>query len=377
MLDTENEFFNGKRPWSKLKDQVLTNYLRTYLNKVKNIGNPIVLVDSFAGPGKFENDGEIGSPIMMCNIASEFVGDNFKVILVNKNRRHHQILSQQLSAFIDSKKAITINGNASDLLTRLQSILTDQIVFIYLDPFGLKGTDFKILEKFLERDQKFSTEIIINLSVPTILRYSCINSFNNSGMSKRVTVMHNTISKALGGDYWKEFLLDNSRSPDERRQNVLEAYKEKLNLFLPYVGYCPIYESDEYSTMKYAIFFASRHPDAIMIMNNIMRRAFSKHMWWSKYKDTLFEDANWEENLPIEYEQQLETDILAIVKHFGEIPRRVLWLKLVEAKFMNYLEKDFNRHVSELCKRKVLDYIDIRKTKKLNEESVIFIKSNG
>ena len=374
MLNTENDFFKGKRPWSKLKDQVLEKYLRTYLNIVKDIGKTVILVDSFAGPGVFEDDGTIGSPITICKIADEIVKDNFFTILVNKRRQHHNILTEQLQDYIKTKKAFTIHGSASDLLSQLDSVITNQTIFIYLDPFGLKGTDFNILEKFLQRDQKHSTEILINLSIPTILRYSCLNSISKTGITPRVITMHSVITNALGGDYWKEFLLDQKLSPDERRRLILEEYSKKLNNFLPYIGYCPVYESDEKSTMKYAIFFASRHPKALVIMNDIMLAAYSKQIWKAHFENTLFETANWEENLPTKYYTELEKDILEIVKNSGKIQRKELWQKLVRQKFMRYLEKHFNHKITDLYKNGILDYIDVRKTRKINKDSIMFLK---
>lgn len=51
----ESEFFSGKRPWSKIKDQVIEDYLIPYLNKVSKLKKKIIIVDAFAGPGIFED----------------------------------------------------------------------------------------------------------------------------------------------------------------------------------------------------------------------------------------------------------------------------------------------------------------------------------
>ena len=182
------------------------------------------------------------------------------------------------------------------------------------------------------------------------------------------------ITHALGGEYWKEFLLNQKLSPDERRKLILEEYSKKLNYFLPHIGYCPVYERDEKSTMKYAIFFASRHPKALVIMNDIMLAAFSKQIWKAHFENTLFETANWEDNLPTEYFTELEEDILEIVKNTGNIQRKKLWHTLVQLKFMRYLEKHFNHKITDLYKSGILDYIDVTKTGKINKDSIMFLK---
>ena len=60
----ESEFFKGKRPWARIKDKVIGDYLVPYLNKVSKLKRTIVIVDAFAGQGIFE-DGSKGSPIII------------------------------------------------------------------------------------------------------------------------------------------------------------------------------------------------------------------------------------------------------------------------------------------------------------------------
>ena len=51
MVESSDEFFEGKRPWSKIKDEVLEKYMTPYLAKVNTRGQPILLIDGYAGPG--------------------------------------------------------------------------------------------------------------------------------------------------------------------------------------------------------------------------------------------------------------------------------------------------------------------------------------
>ncbi len=59
MSDYEEDFFEGKRPWSVIKDQVLNSYMSPYLNKVKSLQKPILLIDGFAGPGVFDDQSPV------------------------------------------------------------------------------------------------------------------------------------------------------------------------------------------------------------------------------------------------------------------------------------------------------------------------------
>jgi three-Cys-motif partner protein len=103
----EAAFFKGKRPWSKIKDQILGQYMTPYLTKVKKLGKPIILIDAFAGPGKFD-DRSAGSPLIICQAAEQCVRDSYQAIFVNREKEHHDQLSRVLSSFIEQKKVIPI-----------------------------------------------------------------------------------------------------------------------------------------------------------------------------------------------------------------------------------------------------------------------------
>ncbi len=121
-MKTENEFFKAKRPWSRIKDQVIGSYLVPYLNKVSKLGQKIIIVDAFAGPGIFE-DGSKGSPIIICDIAEKQVRGEYFGIFANRHKESHTKLEIALKKYIQGKRAITILGSAQDLLQELKNIV--------------------------------------------------------------------------------------------------------------------------------------------------------------------------------------------------------------------------------------------------------------
>src|ERR1700683_3193361 len=66
-----NDFFEAKRPWSKYKDFILGYYLDPYIPKVATLKKPILIVDCFAGCGRF-GDGEPGSPLIIAPIIKKW-----------------------------------------------------------------------------------------------------------------------------------------------------------------------------------------------------------------------------------------------------------------------------------------------------------------
>src|SRR5437879_13112919 len=91
MSKYDGDCFVGKRPWSLIKDYVLSSYILAYVSKVKGLGRPIVLIDGYAGPGVFA-DGQEGSPLIICSAAEKFAKGHYSAHFFNIKREHHEKL---------------------------------------------------------------------------------------------------------------------------------------------------------------------------------------------------------------------------------------------------------------------------------------------
>src|SRR5262245_46174975 len=165
MSEYEDHFFEGKRPWSVIKDQVLGSYMSPYLAKVTRLKRPILLIDGFAGPGVFD-DGSAGSPLIMCQAADRFVKGNYRAFFFNKRVYFHERLTSILQKGGWMGAASPILGDTTKILPILPTVLQDQTVFLYLDPLGPTGSPFSLLEPFLTRNSEYSTEIVIMMHMP-------------------------------------------------------------------------------------------------------------------------------------------------------------------------------------------------------------------
>ena len=67
MAKKNDDFFAEKKPWSKVKDELLGCYLKPYVAKILYTRKPLVYVDCFAGKGKFD-DGQPASPLIALDI---------------------------------------------------------------------------------------------------------------------------------------------------------------------------------------------------------------------------------------------------------------------------------------------------------------------
>lgn len=365
MASDADDFFEGKRPWSVIKDEVLSSYLPVYLAKVNSMKRPILIVDGFAGPGVFD-DGSIGSPVIICASAEKNAKGNYQAFFINKRREHHVKLTSVLAkGNWLGPSVVPILGNTIEILPHLPGAIRNHTVFLYLDPFGPTGSPFSLLEPFLMRDQIYSTELVLMMHMPVIHRLAArVKVEEGRGTDPSIQKTQTRLTEVFGGDYWKPIMFTPDLSAEERENRLIDAYKSKLAKYLPYVGSCPVRASQK-KRIKYFIVFASRHPDTMLEMNQAMAKAYFKYMHETAVARTLFEKTSWQDE---RYAVGLREEVLSQVATHPGLSRENLWLKVVQANFMRYLKKEFIQTVQQLVDEGALVCPTPRKTKRLNDQ---------
>ena len=345
-----DQFFAGKRVWSVIKDEVFANYMRPYLAKVNRLRRPILLVDCFAGPGIFD-DGKEGSPLQVCAAADQYAHGNYTALFVNHSAVYHNKLQQVLRER-GYHHGIPIHGSAEQVLTKLPQSLGNQTVLLYLDPFGLSGNNYDLLRPFLQREGEPSTELIINVHMPVVHRLAARNALNRSQTpDRRLAAFHSRLTRTFGGEYWQEVMWDESLTASERDWKLIEKYTDKLRNSLPFVGFCPVREAGE-TRIKYFIVFASRHHHALLLMNDIMAKAYYSHIHRQATVGGLWENTPWattqQQRIGGATVKDLQPLIVDTVTQFAGASREQVWLQIVSKQFMRFTQKEFNNAVHEL-----------------------------
>ena len=85
MAKNNDDFFDVKKDWSKIKDSLLDGYLPEYFSKVFWTNKTIVYVDCFSGMGKFKS-GEDGSPRMALKRGLESITKSSDTSVTATNR---------------------------------------------------------------------------------------------------------------------------------------------------------------------------------------------------------------------------------------------------------------------------------------------------
>ena len=296
----DSSFFNSKRPWSRYKDYLLHSYLEPYIPKVASLKRPIILVDCFAGRGRFAN-GENGSPLFIAEairkwrekgveITGQFIEadeDNYQA-LQESIREHSQYCSAKLGSF-DATIPVIVH------------LAKQNTVFLYVDPYSVKGLAFDRMKSVYDqiRNSGASVEVLMNFNVAIFMRWALAamkrnNELPNESVESLAddpneSVERQTLSGIAGGDYWIEIASNDSLDFSEKLQAFLSEYAKRMLGSFQFVCRYAVKEKYHHSVPKYVMIFATRHRDGALLMNDFMCKARRNFVASSLPKDTLFD----------------------------------------------------------------------------------------
>jgi three-Cys-motif partner protein len=365
----DEAFFAEKRPWSRPKDAILQGYIRPYLAKVAHRGRPIHLVDLFAGPGVF-GDGQPGSPAILLRAAEETVPGRYRATLVNRGRAHHR----RLEALLDEQsweRARAVPGDARIRLADIVADLGGETALFYCDPYGL-GLEFDVLAPILRRDPRASTEIVLTICMPVVHRLAACHQVAAGVTTPRLESNHRRLTRHFGGDYWRAILLDRSLTPQEKERRLIAAYCDHLRAFLPQVGACPVHAYPG-GPVKYFIIVASRHPDALVLMNDIMLKAYEDYLASRWPQPMALDPTATAAAAAAPGDIELEAAILGAVRAHPGATRAAIWRAIIECAFMRWRSPAFRREVERLEQAGRLISPTPRPTRRLNDRCALWL----
>jgi three-Cys-motif partner protein len=367
----ESSFFDGKRPWSRIKDRVLGAYLPPYLRKIQRLAHPIVIVDCFAGRGRF-SDGTPGSPLIICQEIKQHAPTRATAYFINKRGAHHEALARTIKGFTDAGIAHLILGQSHNFLAELTRELTNESLFVYLDPFGIKGCTFTATKQLFARSDNACTEVLMTMSMPVLHRLAARR--RHPLASPIISRFHALLDDVLGNVHWREIMYDEHLTSTEKEERVIAAYCDQLRQHTRYACSCPVRNRDD-ERVKYYIVFASRHVHALCLMNDIMLNAYQDHAF-AQAKDDLPLLApvidDWRATRTTET-RELPNIITAGVERAHGITRAQLWEQIAEQHFMQFREAEFRQAVQVLVGDGVLRSDPPARNGRLNDRTTIYV----
>lgn len=279
------EFFNKQQEHSKAKLSLLKNYATVWMRKV-TLGTPqksCAIIDTFAGTGYYE-DGSEGSPIILTREAMDYceqasTGNNIYfekvyLIFVEKDKDNYLKLKKNLEIFTNQKiidndfntlkshpkVCISITNNdfetfTDDLLNNVNSIIP---TLMFIDPFGYKMLSHKMISRII--DQYKYCELLINFMYEEFNRFILVN--NND---KLIETLKNFYGPNF--DDIKKEIRD--KTPNERRNIIINGYKE--NLKLAGAEYTLDFDIEKNGKVKMNIIFCTKNIFGFDVMKEQMQ----------------------------------------------------------------------------------------------------------
>lgn len=357
-----HDFFKAKRPWSRYKDFILGYYLEPYIPKVATLKKPILIVDCFAGCGQF-GDGEPGSPLIIAQIIKKWHDKGYQVRgeFIEADEDNHQKLTQVLEPF--SAFATPRLGVFDDLLPDLAARARENTVFLYVDPYTVKGLLFARMKEVYDqiRRSSASVELLLNLNVPTFMRWALAAlkrkdevpteasdgeaDYQADDPEERIELT--LLDSIAGGDYWRGIASDPALSFVQKLDSFTEGYLSRLVSSFTFATSCEIKSKYEHQVPKYHLVYATRHPDGVELMNDAMCKARREFLGSRFVKGMLFDMTPEEEKPDVD---SLANDLANILQAKGVLTRKALRNQGLWAHFGQHESKDYNLAVTNLLK---------------------------
>ena len=348
-MDNVLDFFREKKPWSKYKDLILDYYLEPYLQKVKNLRKPILIVDCFAGPGAFD-DNELGSPL----------------IIMEKLRRLHESGYQVTGFFIEANKELytrleknirdsnvpieTRFGNFNEYVDEIADLARDHSAFVYLDPIKPSHLRFDEMRSVYEKLRAGqSIEALINFMSWGFLRgvWGSTSHMMSLGKIKPEHPQVLRFNHIAGGTYWQKIAFDDSLSQTERTDRLANGYANQLHRWFKYVLPYPIREKYETSYPKYHLVFGSRSHDAVDLMNRAMVKARREFIKAGFIDGFLFPN---QPDTEVIKPEEIKKIVIETCRELGKTDWTELRINATIAHPGLYTDSEFNRAIKQAIK---------------------------
>ena len=378
-------FFLAKRPWSKYKDSILRFYLEPYIAKVAKLKKPILIVDCFAGCGAF-GDGEPGSPLIIAPLVKKWAekGVNVRDEFIEADADNFQSLKKCLQPYADF--VTTHHGSFEAHLPGLAQRAKDNTVFLYVDPYTVKGLVFDRMKAVYDQIHRTraSVELLLNFNAGTFMRWALAAlkrqgevmredesevDFLADDPAERVEMTE--LDSIAGGDYWRGIAELSTAGFPEKVALFTDRYRHCLLRSFTYAASYEVKDKYEHRLPKYALIFCTRHPDGVELMNDAMCNARQAFLGSQFRTNSLFDMTPDEE---VSDTGQLKNDLRGYLAD-GRMTREGLRHRALLQNFCRFHTKDVNRAIGELLKAGVL-FSNTGKTK-VNDKVVLSAISFG
>jgi len=349
-MSSSKSFFEEKRVWSRIKDEVLKTYLVPYLAKVSKTKRPIIIADCFAGKGRFDN-GEPGSPLIIAEVIAHQLSDSptpeIKGVFIEKK-------------YFDNLKANIpvyswLHPLEGDYEERMEFFVKkyeprDQNLFLYVDPYGIKSVLFSHFE-MIQKKGFHSVELLLNLNAFGFLREACrllkcpVPETETPDAYEQDVNTPERLDEIAGGPYWREIVaayFSGQIKMADAEETFSAQYCDRLRRVFRYVVNIPI-KAKIGNIPKYRIVFGTDHEDGLLLMTNNMNKRWSQFREEARNHQSLLFECDFPDTTKLYDCWNVEEKIYSLIDK--DIELKELLIKLVQEYGISFSTADYKQYL--------------------------------
>ncbi len=250
-------------PETAAKHQVLRGYLEAWLPILGTKAGRIVLIDGFAGPGRYVT-GEPGSPLVMLDAllshrALDSITAEVVFVFMEKDAGRVAHLQKELGAIAlpARVKVSVLHGYFHELIGPVLDDIENRgqklaPTFAFIDPFGYRDTRLDLSSRILGHPR---CEVLIYVPVPFIARFIDAQ-----------TVPADALDMLYGDDRWRQ--AQNLGSAANAERSLTDLLLERLHEDCEHVRSFEIVGSGPNNGAT--LFFGTNHPIGLARMKESM-----------------------------------------------------------------------------------------------------------
>lgn len=277
---TSADFWADKELPAILKHEILKCYVPKFVAKLSSTNRKVVLIDGYAGMGRYES-GQAGSAIQMLETASSLVATRNRevdVYLVERDPETFAQLQTEVEEFfgVDRLNVYLLPGDIGDRLSEVLARAEGMPVFLFLDPCGL-GLNFRDLTQALttHRPQTMTTEILLNFSADAVRRIGGLVPSPEKYASALARM-----DGVVDGPWWREAYAGDF-DKESAEHEVLLGYISRLGAKTGMDTFAVDAKRKLHHKPLYYLVFGTRHPDGVWFFADAVARSAKK------WRDTL------------------------------------------------------------------------------------------
>ncbi|MGH3950806.1 MAG: three-Cys-motif partner protein TcmP [Pseudonocardiaceae bacterium] len=258
-------------PHSRAKHVILRNYLHAWLPIMSSLvghraidgRGRLVLVDGFAGPGRYAG-GEPGSPLIMLNAFLEharrdLIRAELVYLFIEDNEERADHLESETAAFDlpDQVKVQVIHGRYEDVFTGAMDSMSESggtlaPTFAFVDPFGYADVSMQLTDRLLRFRR---CEALVYMPLPFVTRF-----IRRDGQEQ-------AMDNLFGCSDWRNAIPLNGA---ERRDYLHDLFRDQLAAEGDEDRIVRSFEVPTASGTGYYLFFTTTHEKGIEAMKDAM-----------------------------------------------------------------------------------------------------------